>query len=53
MSNIDTLSDREVDQVNGGGYLAVALAAYATANIAYQFYKGMRDGVSGVHEEVQ
>lgn len=52
MSEINTLDDREIEQVNGG-FLPQLLAAYAVANIGYQFYKGMNDGAAGVHEESQ
>lgn len=44
------LADIEADAVSGGllHAIGVALTIYTAADIVYDFYRGFRDGVSGV-----
>lgn len=45
-AGIEPLTNTETDAVSGG-LLPQLLAAYAVANIAWDFYQGFRDGAAG------
>ena len=46
---VKELNETEIDNVGGGfiQFLAAAITIYKAADIAYEFYKGLKDGAAG------